>query len=302
MREKEFKVWMRRQRDTYSPTTISKTVGYVRYIEQKLGMNLDSVSIEEISDRLYNLREEGMTVETLNNWIKYLNRYVVFLGRNVKLKYFKWTENEDTYFYVPSDEEKDAILAVRWTYLETNARNRSLIHLLFATGLRVGEAIALNWNDIDISDPAMPLLFVRHGKGEKKRHVPLPPEVLKELINYKESYRLKTDVNAVFTTPSGRISHAFARKICKEAGVRAGVPQFHCHAARHWRAIAWLKEDVNLETIRRLLGHKHLKTTQRYLRRLQMEWSLDEIKKKDQRFGSWKPLGPEYLKKLRGEV
>ncbi len=300
MREQQFKVWMRRERNTYSASTVRKTVSHVKYIEGKLGINLDTATIEEISDKLYEMLETGMSVDTLNSWIKSINRYLLFRGSDIKLKRFKQTENEDEYFYVPSDEDKDRIFAVTWTHLETNARNRAFIRLLFSTGLRVAEAISLNWSDIDVSDPAMPLLYVRHGKGEKKRYVPLPPEVLKMILEYRDKYRLKTDPNAIFTTPRGRISHAFARKICKDAGIRAGVPQFHCHAARHWRAITWLKEDVNLETIRRLLGHKHLKTTQRYLRRLQMEWSLDEIKKKDKVFGSWRPLGADYLKKLEG--
>ena len=303
MREKEFKQWMRRQRNTYSASTINKTVKYVKYIESKLELNFDMVSIEDISDRLYDFLEGGMSVDTLNTWIKIINRYLVFLGYENKLKRFKQTENEDDeYFYVPSDEEKDAILKVTWTHLETNSRNRAFLYLLFSTGLRIGEAIMLNWGDIDISDPSTPLIFVRHGKGEKKRHVPLPPNVLKIILDYKEKYRLKTDPNAVFTTPQGRLSHGYARKICKDAGKRAGIPQFHAHAARHWRAITWLKEGVNLETIRRFLGHKYLKTTQRYIRRLQVEWSMDEIKKKDMVFGSWKPIGSEYLKKLRGEV
>ena len=300
MREKEFKAWMRRQRDTYSASTVKKTVSHIKYIEGMLELNLDEASVEEISDRLYDLMESGFSVDTLNGWVKSLNRYLVFLGYDTKLKRFKQTENEDEYFYVPTDEEKNAILSVTWTHYETNARNRAFLSLLFATGLRVGEAIALNWSDIDISDTAMPLIYVRHGKGEKKRYVPLPPNVLKLILDYRDRYRLRTDPNAIFTTPRGRISHGFARKICKDAGIKAGVPQFHCHAARHWRAITWLKEEVNLETIRRLLGHKHLKTTQRYLRRLQMEWSLDEIKRKDKVFGSWQSLDSEYLKRLKG--
>ncbi len=300
MKEAEFRKWMKRNRDRFSPSTVRKTVSHVKYIEAKLELDLDTASVEDISERLYDMMEGGMSVDTLNNWIKSLNRYLDFLGSDIKLKRFKQTENEDEYFYVPSDEDKEAILAVTWTHLEANARNRAFLHLLFSTGLRVSEAISLNWNDIDVSDPTMPLIHVRHGKGEKKRYVPIPPNVLKMILDYRDKYRLKTDQNAIFTTPKGRISKPYARKICKDAGKRAGVPQFHCHAARHWRAITWLKEDVNLETIRKLLGHKHLKTTQRYLRRLQMEWSLDEIKKKDKVFGSWKPLDSEYIKKLKG--
>ncbi len=302
MREREFKVWMRRNSNRFSMNTITHTLRYVKFIETQLELNLDEASVDEITDRIYELRESGKTVTTLNSWVKYLNRYLEFRGDEIKLKYFRHTQNDDLYFFVPTDEEKDAILAVTWVRPDVNARNRALLNLLFATGIRIGEAIALNWNDIELTNPSLPILHIRHGKGEKKRIVPLPPKVLKMLIDYKEKYRINSDPNAIFTTPHGRITHPFARKICKEAGELAGVPQFHAHAARHWRAIAWLKDGVNLETIRRFLGHSSLKTTQRYIRRLQMEWSFDEIREKDKRFGSWKPLGPEYLKKIRGEV
>jgi len=301
VKEKEFKAWIRRNSDKYTMITATHTISYIRFLEKELKLNLDTATVEEIADRLYELREVGKSVTTLNNWVKYLNRYLEFRGEEIKLKYFKHRQNEDIYFYVPTDEEKDRILAVTWIRPDVNSRNRALIHLLFATGIRIGEAIALNWSDIDLTNPALPILHIRHGKGEKYRIVPLPPKVLKMLIDYKEKYRINSDPNAIFTTPSGRLSHPFARKICKEAGQLAGVPQFHAHAARHWRAIAWLKDGVNLETIRRFLGHSSLKTTQRYIRRLQMEWSFDEVRDKDKRFGSWTPLGPEYLKKIRGD-
>jgi len=302
MKKEEFKRWMRRQTDKYSMNTITHTLSYVEYLERELGLNFDTASVEEITDRLYEIRESGKSVTTLNGWVKYINRYLEFRGEEVKVKYFRQLHNEDLYFYVPTDEEKDRILAVTWTRPDVNSRNRALLHLLFATGIRIGEAIALNWADIDLTNPSLPILHIRHGKGEKKRIVPLPPKVLKMLIDYKEKYRINSDPNAIFTTPRGRLTHPFARKICKDAGMMAGVPQFHAHAARHWRAIAWLKDGVNLETIRRFLGHSSLKTTQRYIRRLQMEWSFDEIREKDKRFGSWQPLGSEYLKKIRGDV
>lgn len=247
--------------DRYSVSTINQTMSYVEFIEEQLGIDLDMATLEEITDKLYEKRTSGKPIITINNWVKYLNRYLEFRGFEEKLKYFKHTESDDEYFYVPTDEEMRKILSVRWTRPDIDARNRALLHLLFSTGIRINEAVSLNWNDFDLSNPNMPKVTIRCGKGGKKRVVPVHPKVMAMLIEYKDKYRLRTDPNAVFTTPRGRLTQPYARKICKDAGKMAGIPQFHAHAARHWRAISWLKERVDLETIRRLLGHKHLKTT-----------------------------------------
>ncbi len=98
MREREFKVWMRRNSNRFSMNTITHTLRYVKFIETQLELNLDEASVDEITDRIYELRESGKTVTTLNSWVKYLNRYLEFRGDEIKLKYFRHTQNDDLYF------------------------------------------------------------------------------------------------------------------------------------------------------------------------------------------------------------
>ena len=165
-----------------------------------------------------------------------------------------------------------------------------MLHLTFATGIRLGELISLNWADLDADKL---ILTVRTIKRGGVRYLPIPPKVLDLLLRYKK-VRILSDPNAMFTTPSGRISHAYARKIFKDSGIKAGVRGFHAHAARHWRAVKWLEEGLSLETIRRLLGHSSLKATQIYLRARPIHNVMEEVMRKDTFW--WGQHGVKYLK------
>jgi len=302
MREEEFKRWMRLGlgQKKYSNITIKKSVAQLRYLEGRLGINLDTITLEELADILADLEDDGVPVKTINNWIKYLNRYLMFRGMD-KLKYRPQWDNPDVYFYVPTDEDKDKILAVRWARPEVHWRNHTMLLVLFDTGIRIRELVHLNWQDIEFTPDGMPVLHIRHGKGAKQRVVPVHPSTIKALYTYRKYYRIDSDPNAIFTTVHGRVTYNYARTLMKEAGLKAGVPQFHAHAARHWRAISWLKQGVDLETIRRFLGHANIKSTAIYVKWMKMKDSFSEIKEKDKTFGGWVPLDSKYLKLKGGD-
>ncbi len=283
MEEREYRRWLLSH--DYSLTTIERAIRYIKYIESR-GLNVDNIQREdEVLNFIARERERGVSPKTLNNYIKQLNRYFLFRGINIKLEYFH--EYRDTDMRVPSDEEVRKLLNLRWAHYDIDLRNRTILHLLFATGLRVNEMINLDWKDLYYDNSrSVWMLKVRIGKGRKPRKVPIPPKVVDMLFEWKK-IQPKTDPNAIFTTYRGRLSHAYFRKIVKMAAERAGIPWFHAHLARHWRAIKFLEEGVNLETIRRYLGHSSLKTTQIYLSKLEASKSVEEIKQKDTFFGRW---------------
>ena len=300
MREAEFKRWMRLGlgEKKYANTTIKKTISLLHYLERRLDIELDTVTLEQLADILADEEDEGVPVKTINNWIKYLNRYLEFRGLS-KLKYRPQWDNPDVFFYVPTDEDKEKLLSLRWTRPEIHWRNHCVLLVLFDTGIRINELVHLNWQDIDRSPEGVPILHIRHGKGAKQRVVPIHPKVLDALYKYRKYYRIDSDPNAIFTTPHGRLDYNYARNLVKEAGKLAGVPQFHAHAARHWRAISWLKQGINLETIRRFLGHANIKSTAIYVRWMEMQDSFSEIVEKDKTFGGWARNGSEVKEGLR---
>ena len=175
----EFEEWMYGEMG-WSDTTITKTLQKLKYIK-KLGLDVkkfNRMSEEKIRKELAKffaqLRKEGKRRKTINGYIKVLNRYLQFLNLNYKIKYFPDYSEEQ--ISVPTDEEAKKILTVRWMHIDTNLRNRAMIHLVFATGIRLSELVNLNWQDLDTMRRR---IKIRAGKFEKDREIPVPTKVIK---------------------------------------------------------------------------------------------------------------------------
>lgn len=138
-------------------------------------------------------------------------------------------------------------------------RNRRAIYLMLFAGLRISEAAALRWRDVDL-DAAV--LMVREGKGGKDRVVPLHAKLLAELrVAASESRPLRAVAGNANGAPltSKSMAHLFERWLPK-LGLRITA-----HQLRHSFASELLRGGASLRDIQELLGHASLATTQRYL-------------------------------------
>lgn len=140
-------------------------------------------------------------------------------------------------------------------------RNRLMLRIAYGCGLRVSELTHLRVADIDGSRR---MLWVRHGKGNKDRGLPLPDQLLDELRCY---WRTARPTEWLFAGPSGRPLHvAVLQRAFHRARQAAGLRQrATCHTLRHCYATHLLEAGTDLPTLQRLLGHSHLATTLRYL-------------------------------------
>jgi site-specific recombinase XerD len=133
---------------------------------------------------------------------------------------------------------------------------------LYATGLRLSEALALQLGDIDSERM---LIRVRQGKGAKDRYVPLAQTLLEHLRGYWRRYRpgcwLFPSTDPRRALSAGAVQKRCARAACK-AGLRKKVSP---HTLRHSFATHLLEAGTNLKTIQMLLGHRSLNTTSIYL-------------------------------------
>lgn len=141
-------------------------------------------------------------------------------------------------------------------------RDRTVAMLLYATGLRISEALTLRQRDID---PERMVVTVRHGKGDRDRQVPLSPVLLDCLRAYRSTHRSPSwlfvgrDPRRALTPPT--IQRAF-RAARKRAGIaKRATPQ----VMRHSFATHLLDAGTDLRMIQVLLGHRSLGTTQVYL-------------------------------------
>jgi site-specific recombinase XerD len=139
---------------------------------------------------------------------------------------------------------------------------RLIVQTTYACGLRASEVLALHVEDID---SGRMLLWVRHGKGNKDRRVPLSPALLEAL---RAHWRQRRPTCWLFAgkTPRGQRSLGALQRVVKRAVTAAGLTKkASLHTLRHSYATHLLEAGVDVVTIQRLLGHRDLQTTARYL-------------------------------------
>jgi len=149
-------------------------------------------------------------------------------------------------------------------YAELAFRDRAILATFVYTGIRRGELLSLNLDDVNLQER---LLIVRKGKGMKERAIPIVDPLAEALSDYLE-VRPRARHDRLFSTrdkrPLGRTGlTALFRKALKNSGIeRKGVT---IHKLRHTFATMLLQAGCDLITIQKLLGHNSLETTSMYL-------------------------------------
>jgi site-specific recombinase XerD len=144
-------------------------------------------------------------------------------------------------------------------------RNAALVALMARAGLRIGEVVGLDLEDVALNERSG-WVTVRQGKGLKERRVPLSLQARKTLAGYLE-VRPEAETPALFLTKScRRLGKRPVQRLVKSAAQRAGLQQdVTPHVLRHSFATRFLRKGGDLATLRDILGHANLATTSRYL-------------------------------------
>ncbi len=146
-------------------------------------------------------------------------------------------------------------------------RDRVILEVLYTSGIRKKEINNLTLNDVDYHDG---FLRIDNGKGSKDRIVPLGRIACRYLENYIKSVRpdlIKDPYNNhLFLSLRGnRLSKNMVWELVKKYAKKARIKKnVHPHTFRHTCATAMLKNKADLNTIRKILGHRSLNTTQIY--------------------------------------
>src|SRR5262249_1892290 len=144
----------------------------------------------------------------------------------------------------------------------TGIRNRALLAVLFRSGLRVSEALALFPKDLDASGGSVRVL---RGKGDKARTAPLPGDAADAVDRWLECLKLRglTGRHALFCTLKGdALWDSYVRTLCKRLAAKAGIEKrVHPHGFRHGWALGQVEGGTSLPVIQQLLGHSSLATT-----------------------------------------
>lgn len=254
---------------------------------------LDAKSIEGCSEKTkayYRKTLEGMikavgkpliTVDT-DDLRKYLSEYqsknnsskvTIDNIRRIISSFFSWLEEEDHILKSPARRihkiKTDKVVKEVYTDEElekmrdttNNIRDLALIDMLASTGMRVGELVKLDKNDIDFQNREC-IVF---GKGNKERKVYFDARTKIHLEEYLES---RTDENeALFVSlrqPHSRITINGVENRLKSIGSSLGIKKVHPHKFRRTLATAAIDKGMPVEQLQRLLGHERIDTTMQY--------------------------------------
>ncbi|MDH5667670.1 MAG: tyrosine-type recombinase/integrase [Nitrospira sp.] len=151
-------------------------------------------------------------------------------------------------------KEEDALMAAASSWL------REIITFALNTGMRQGEILNLQWQDVDFTRGT---LMVMKSKNGTRRTIPLNSTVY-ELLSAKQA-ATGTSCGPVFNSPLGNTLHVrfLVREFCT-ARDRAEIPDFRFHDMRHTFATRLVQRGIDLYKVQRLMGHKTGTMTQRY--------------------------------------
>jgi integrase/recombinase XerD len=174
-------------------------------------------------------------------------------------------------------EEVDRLLAQPDTSTPRGLRDKALIEVLYATGLRVSELVSLKTNNLHLDEGYLTCV----GKGSKERIVPVGHEAAEWLKKYLSSGR-RALVNGsspwlfVNARDGGPLSRVGFWKVLKEYGIKSGIShELSPHVLRHSFATHLLERGADLRAIQVMLGHADLSTTQIYTHVLEARlWSV----------------------------
>ncbi len=242
-------------------------VSFSTFLDNKKVVNIKS---EDIREYIKYLNEQKEKDKTIARKIVSIRTFFDYLMKNnvINVNPCEKIESPKLKKSLPktlNEEEINILLDIKpKTALEW--RNKAMIELMYAAGLRVSELVELEVNDVNLKDN-----YVRvFGKGKKERIVPIADittDILNEYISVYRNSLLKgylTDKVFISSYGKGMTRQGFfknLKKIAKEKGIKK---DFSPHTLRHSFATHLLEHGADLRSIGELLGHENIKTTQIY--------------------------------------
>lgn len=165
------------------------------------------------------------------------------------------------FFY---EEEMEALFKTVETDSKKGMRDKVILELLYATGIRVSELVHIKTQDLDMKLPGVKVL----GKGNKERFIPFGEFCKQSIERYLKEFKpLKhVDHDYLIVNIQGQpITERGVRYVLNDVVKRtSGVTNIHPHKLRHTFATHLLNQGADLRTVQSLLGHVNLSTTGKY--------------------------------------
>ena len=225
------------------------------------------ISAKELDEFVQAQSEQGLKAATINRRLSAISSFYEFLIGEAEADGLQnpvsWKRHSiRSGRHLPrdvSDETVNRLLAV-----VDDARDRAMYELMVSAGLRVGEVVDLQLNDLQpIDTTGLARLRVR-GKGDKDRIAWLTPETLNHLQRWLQERPEAASSSLFLSQRGGPLSVAGVQYRLKQYCQQAGI-KFTCHQLRHTFARRLVEHGMPIDSLAKLLGHADLQTTQRYI-------------------------------------
>lgn len=223
------------------------------------------------------LKETGVTAKSLSRKISAIKLFYTFLKDRYKLPNVAAALTFPTLEkrlpnYLSEDEVQQLLIAASSDTSFRGIRNKVMLYLLYASGVRVSELVAMTIDQLHFDSGFVHIV----GKGKKERVVPLPKNLL-DLLRYyidhvyvkllpsnvtsKNNYLFFSSQKEVIKPMSRQFFWQILKKILHQAGIVRNVSP---HSLRHSLATHLLKNGADIRSLQMLLGHENLATVQIY--------------------------------------
>ena len=244
---------------------------YMGFMEDRGTVGIRTITANDVIAFLGNLRNNGLTPNSVNRTLAALRGFYKYLLRekvieNNPVAHIElakiWMRLPDTL----SRAEMDHLLEQAVADSPLGMRDRAMLELMYATGIRVSELISISMNSINWQVGFLIVL----GKGNKERIVPVGQPALTFITRYISEGRSKllkrTMSNVLFVNRSGTgLTRQGFWKIVKKYATKAGLEnKVHPHTFRHSFATHLLEGGADLRSVQVMLGHSDISTTQIY--------------------------------------
>lgn len=247
---------------------LKQFIAYLRKSEQS---KIEEISRQNIVSYLMVLREQGKATSTISRSMASIRAFFQFLLRDQKIIsdpsiHLETPKIERRLPKVLSIAEVEELLQAPQSSTAFGQRDRAMLELLYATGIRVSELISLSLEDVHLQMGFVKCL----GKGSKERVIPLGRVAIESLEQYIQVGRHKLDKKkrskALFLNHHGNpISRQGFWKIIKKHAKDAGIEKdIMPHTIRHSFATHLLENGADLRSVQEMLGHADISTTQIY--------------------------------------
>ncbi|PTF02038.1 tyrosine recombinase XerC [Staphylococcus devriesei] len=243
-------------------------IQFNHFLDQEL-LNLKTFEYKDARNYLSFLYSQNLKRTTVSRKISTLRTFYEFwmtqdesiINPFVQLVHPKKDQYLPQFFY---EEEMEELFKTVAKDSKKGLRDRVILELLYATGIRVSELVNIKLSDIDMSLPGVKVL----GKGNKERFVPFGEFCRQSIEQYLNEFKPVQHARHSFLIVNMKgeaITERGVRHVLNDIVKRtAGVTDIYPHKLRHTFATHLLNQGADLRTVQSLLGHVNLSTTGKY--------------------------------------